>query len=59
MFKSLDEEDLSDKINILLNDSEMLSQLQQAALKSITSEFSWSNIGLQYKKHLICRKQIL
>ena len=28
MFKSLDEEDLSDKINSLLNDSEMLSQLQ-------------------------------
>ena len=52
MFKSLDEGDLSDKINSLLNDSEMLSQLQQGALKSIASEFSWINIGLQYKKTL-------
>ena len=52
MFKSLDEEDLSDKINSLLNDSEMLSQLQQAALKSIATEFSWNNIALQYKKTL-------
>ena len=52
MFKSLDEEDLSDKINTLINDSEMLSQLQEGALKSIASEFSWSNIGLQYKKTL-------
>ena len=52
MFKSLDEEDLSDKINTLINDSEMLSKLQEGALKSIASEFSWSNIGLQYKKTL-------
>jgi len=52
MFKSLDEEDLSDKINSLINDSEILSQLQQGALKSIATEFSWSNIALQYKKTL-------
>ena len=52
MFKSLDEEDLSDKINSLLNDSEMLFQLQQGALKSIATEFSWNNIALQYKKTL-------
>ena len=44
--------DLSDKINSLLNDSEMLSQLQQGALKSIATEFSWNNIALQYKKTL-------
>ena len=52
MFKSLDEVDLSDKINSLLNDSEMLTQLQQGALKSIATEFSWSNIAFQYKKTL-------
>ena len=52
MFKSLDEKDLSDKINSLLNDSEMLFQLQQGALRSISNEFSWSNIALQYKKTL-------
>lgn len=52
MFKSLDEKDLSEKINCLLNDSVMLSQLQKGALKSIATEFSWSNIALQYKKTL-------
>ena len=52
MFRSLDEEDLSDKINSLINNSEMLSQLQQGALRSIANEFSWSNTALQYKKRL-------
>lgn len=50
IFKSLDPVDLGQKINSLLEDKALLRRLQKGSINSINSTFSWTNIGLQYKK---------
>lgn len=58
LFKSEDESSLAEEINVLLNNTDLISYIGKNAQKTIEEEFSWDTIANEYVEKILvsCKK---